>query len=276
MIERSSADQVELLDRRSESGWEAHAATSSEGPLATHPCVPAGIPGDAANVTPPSLRTASDADRRTDMITQTEHSALRRALELAAAPGVPLGPNPRVGCVLVAPDGKVLAEGHHRGAGAPHAEADALARAGTELPAGTTAVVTLEPCAHTGRTPPCTEALIAAGITRAVIARRDPNPLATGGIDRPREAGIDVDLDVPDDLSVEAAALNRGWEHGLQHDRPLVTAKMALTLDGRIAAADGTSRWITGARDDPAVEGQRDRKSTRLNSSHVAISYAGF
>ena len=182
------------------------------------------------------------------MITQTEHSALRRALELAAAPGVPLGPNPRVGCVLVAPDGKVLAEGHHRGAGTPHAEADALARAGTELPAGTTAVVTLEPCAHTGRTPPCTEALIAAGITRAVIARRDPNPLATGGIDRLREAGIDVDLDVPDDLSVEAAALNRGWEHGLQHDRPLVTAKMALTLDGRIAAADGTSRWITGER----------------------------
>lgn len=182
------------------------------------------------------------------MISQTEHSALRRALELAADPAVPLGPNPRVGCVLLAPGGEVLAEGHHRGAGTPHAEADALIRAGSDLPAGTTAVVTLEPCAHTGRTPPCTDALIAAGITRVVIAHRDLNPVATGGIDRLRAAGIDVDLDVPDALSVEAAALNRGWEHGLQYGRPLVTAKMALTLDGRIAAADGSSRWITGER----------------------------
>src|SRR5690625_872813 len=173
MIERSSADQVELLDRRSESGWEAHAATSSDGPLATHPCVPAAGLGDTATVTPPSLRTASDADRRTDMISQTEHSALRRALELAADPAVPLGPNPRVGCVLLAPGGEVLAEGPHRGAGTPHAEAHALIRAGSDLPAGTTAVVTLEPCAHTGRTPPCTDALIAAGITRVVIAHRD-------------------------------------------------------------------------------------------------------
>src|SRR5699024_7592995 len=168
--------------------------------------------------------------------------------ELAADPAVPLGPNPRVGCVLLAPGGEVLAEGHHRGAGTPHAEADALTRAGSDLPAGTTAVVTLEPCAHTGRTPPCTDALIAAGITRVVIAHRDLNPVATGGIDRLRAAGIDVDLDVPDALSVEAAALNRGWEHGLQYGRPLVTAKMALTLDGRIAAADGSSRWITGER----------------------------
>src|SRR5690625_2784857 len=170
MIERSSADQVELLDRRSESGWEAHAATSSEGPLATHPCVPAAGLGDTATVTPPSLRTASDADRRTDMISQTEHSALRRALELAADPAVPLGPNPRVGCVLLAPGGEVLAEGHHRGAGTPHAEADALIRAGSDLPAGTTAVVTLEPCAHTGRTPPCTDEIGRASCRERVLS----------------------------------------------------------------------------------------------------------
>ena len=180
------------------------------------------------------------------MITQTEHRALRDALDLAVDPAVPLGPNPRVGCVLVGPEGEVLAEGHHRGSGTAHAEADALARAGSPLPAGATAVVTLEPCAHTGRTPPCADALIAAGVSRVVIAHRDPNPAATGGINRLQTAGVDVDLDVPDDLADAAAALNRGWEHGLRHDRPLVTAKMAATLDGRIAAADGSSRWITG------------------------------
>src|SRR5699024_7547633 len=145
---------------------------------------------------------------------------------------VPLGPNPRVGCVLLSPSGEVLAEGRHRGAGTAHAEADALARASAP-PTGATAVVTLEPCAHVGRTGPCADALLEAGISRVVIARR-------------QEAGVDVELDVPEELGAAAAALNRGWEHGLQHARPLVTAKMALTLDGRAAAADGTSRWITG------------------------------
>lgn len=180
------------------------------------------------------------------MIDQAEHSALRRALDLAAHPSAPLGPNPRVGCVLLGPGGQVIAEGSHRGAGTPHAEADALTRAGARLPSGATAVVTLEPCTHTGRTPPCAEALRDAGVGRVVIAHRDPNPVATGGAEHLQAAGIDVDLDVPDELAAVAAALNRGWEHGLTHGRPLVTAKMALTLDGRIAAADGSSRWITG------------------------------
>lgn len=184
-------------------------------------------------------------------IDAAETRALRRALEIAADPAVPLGPNPRVGCVLLAPDGIVLAEGRHRGAGTAHAEADALARArersdiGAAL-AGATAVVTLEPCDHTGRTGPCTKALIEAGIARVVIARRDPNPVAAGGIDRLRAAGIEVVTAVPAELAEAAAALNRGWEHGLASSRPLVTAKTALTLDGRAAAADGTSRWITG------------------------------
>src|SRR5699024_11432414 len=109
-----------------------------------------------------------------------------------------------------------------------------------------------DPCAHAGRTAPCADALLEAGIGRVVIARTDPNPVASGGIDRLRAAGIDVELDVPEALAAAAAALNRGWEHGLRHSRPLVTAKTALTLDGRAAAADGTSQSITGS---PAREG---------------------
>lgn len=179
------------------------------------------------------------------MLAHAETAALRRALEIAADPAVPLGPNPRVGCLLLDAHGAVIAEGHHRGAGTPHAEIDALSRASVSV-AGATALVTLEPCAHHGRTGPCADALLEAGVARVVVARRDPNPLATGGVETLRAAGIDVELDVPEDLAAAAGLLNRGWEHGLQHDRPLVTAKTALTLDGRVAAADGSSRWITG------------------------------
>ncbi|MGP5673354.1 bifunctional diaminohydroxyphosphoribosylaminopyrimidine deaminase/5-amino-6-(5-phosphoribosylamino)uracil reductase RibD [Brachybacterium alimentarium] len=179
------------------------------------------------------------------MLAHAETAALRRALEIAVDPAVPLGPNPRVGCVLLDAHGAVIAEGHHRGAGTPHAEIDALSRASVSV-AGATALVTLEPCAHHGRTGPCADALLEAGVARVVVARRDPNPLATGGVETLRAAGIDVELDVPEDLAAAAGLLNRGWEHGLQHDRPLVTAKTALTLDGRVAAADGSSRWITG------------------------------
>ncbi|ATG56370.1 riboflavin biosynthesis protein RibD [Brachybacterium ginsengisoli] len=182
------------------------------------------------------------------MLLDTERGALTRALEIAGDPVVPLGPNPRVGCVLLSPAGEVLAEGRHRGAGTAHAEAAALAaaRSADISVVGATAVVTLEPCSHVGRTGPCADALISAGIARVVVARRDPNPVAAGGIERLRAAGIEVELGIDEDLAAAAAALNRGWEHGLQHARPLVTAKIALTLDGRAAAADGTSQWITG------------------------------
>ena len=208
-------------------------------------------------------------------IDAAETRALRRALEIAADPAVPLGPNPRVGCVLLAADGTVLAEGHHRGAGTAHAEADALARA-RELPGapaalrGATAVVTLEPCDHTGRTGPCTQALLEAGIARVVVARRDPNPQAAGGIDRLRAAGVEVVGDVPAELAATAAALNRGWEHGLAHARPLVTVKTALTLDGRAAAADGTSRWITG----PAAREEVHRLRTTCDAVLVGTGTA--
>jgi diaminohydroxyphosphoribosylaminopyrimidine deaminase/5-amino-6-(5-phosphoribosylamino)uracil reductase len=171
-----------------------------------------------------------------------ETDAMRRALALAADPVAPHGPNPRVGCVLLGADGSVLGEGFHRGAGTPHAEVAALAAAGSAA-SGATAVVTLEPCSHTGRTGPCTEALLAAGVARVVYAQADPNPLAAGGAAVLRGAGVDV---VEGVLAEEAAAINEAWSFAVTHGRPFVTWKAAATLDGRVGAADGTSRWITG------------------------------
>lgn len=174
-------------------------------------------------------------------VTAAEREAMRRALDLAASPEVPLGPNPRVGCVLLAPDGTTLAEGHHRGAGTPHAEADALARAGAAA-RGATAVVTLEPCNHEGRTPACARALVEAGVRRVVFAQSDANPVATGGADTMRAAGVEVLGGV---LADEAQAINRVWTFAMEHQRPFVTWKFATTLDGRSAAPDGTSRWVS-------------------------------
>jgi len=173
--------------------------------------------------------------------TDAERVAMRRALALAAAPGVPLGPNPRVGCVLLAADGTELAEGFHRGSGTPHAEAAALADAGEDA-RGATAVVTLEPCHHTGRTGPCSQALVDAGVRRVVFAQPDANPVASGGADALRAAGVDVEGGL---LVDEARALNRAWTFAVEHGRPFVTWKLATTLDGRSAAADGTSRWVS-------------------------------
>src|SRR6476469_4895729 len=131
---------------------------------------------------------APPMDRRS-----AEQAAMARALALAASPGVPLGPNPRVGCVLLAPDGSTVAEGFHRGAGTLHAEAAALAEAG-DAARGTVAVVTLEPCNHTGRTGPCARALVDAGVAGVVVAQPDPNPVAAGGAQTLRAAGLDVGL----------------------------------------------------------------------------------
>ena len=172
----------------------------------------------------------------------TLERAMRRALELAATPGVPLGPNPRVGCVLLAADGSEIAEGFHRGAGTPHAEAAALAVAG-DAARGATAVVTLEPCNHTGRTGPCAQALLDAGVARVVFAQPDPNPAAAGGAQTLRAGGVTVEMGL---LERESRALNRAWTFAMEHGRPFVTWKFAATLDGRSAAEDGSSRWITG------------------------------
>ena len=175
--------------------------------------------------------------------TPAETRAMSRALDLARSPGVPTGPNPRVGCVLLDPDGRTIAEGFHRGAGTPHAEVDALARAGDGA-RGTTAVVTLEPCNHTGRTGPCAEALVAAGVRRVVYAQDDPNPVAAGGATTLRDAGVDVDHGL---LAAEARTINPRWTFAVENGRPFVTWKFAATLDGRSAAADGTSRWVSSA-----------------------------
>lgn len=173
----------------------------------------------------------------------TELTAMTRALELAATPGVPLGPNPRVGCVLLDAEGHPVGEGFHRGAGTPHAEVDALAAAG-ERARGATAVVTLEPCHHTGRTGPCSAALVKAGVRRVVFAQADLNPVASGGALALRAAGVEV---VGGVLADRAAALNRVWTFAIDHGRPFVTWKFATTLDGRSAARDGTSRWISSS-----------------------------
>ncbi|GAA2744127.1 bifunctional diaminohydroxyphosphoribosylaminopyrimidine deaminase/5-amino-6-(5-phosphoribosylamino)uracil reductase RibD [Terrabacter aerolatus] len=166
---------------------------------------------------------------------------MRRALQLAAAGPWP-DPNPRVGCVVVAPDGTVVGEGFHHGAGTPHAEVEALREAG-DAARGATAYVTLEPCSHTGRTGPCADALADAGVARVVFAQSDPNPDAAGGAERLHAAGVHVTGGV---LADEAAALNERWARTVDLGRPLVTWKLATTLDGRSAAADGSSQWITG------------------------------
>lgn len=167
---------------------------------------------------------------------------MARALALAASGLGLTSPNPMVGAVLVK-DGVVVGEGAHLGAGGPHAEAVALAAAGMRA-RGAMCYVSLEPCAHHGRTPPCANALAAAGVSRVVAACRDPNPLVDGrGIAHLQAAGVEVRLGVGE---AEARALNRAFFGAVTRGRPHVTWKTAMTLDGKIAAWDGTSRWITG------------------------------
>lgn len=191
-------------------------------------------------------------------VTPAEQAAMARALELAATPGVPHGPNPRVGCVILGPDGEEVAEGFHRGAGSPHAEVDALRNAGEDA-RGATAVVTLEPCNHTSpRSGPCSEALAAAGVRRVVYGQADTNPVARGGAQALVAAGVEVEGGV---LADRARALNRAWTFAVEHGRPFVTWKLATTLDGRSAAADGTSRWVSSRaarRDTHLLRGECD------------------
>jgi diaminohydroxyphosphoribosylaminopyrimidine deaminase/5-amino-6-(5-phosphoribosylamino)uracil reductase len=151
-------------------------------------------------------------------------------------------PNPVVGCVLLTPGGEPIAEGWHERPGGPHAEVVALRQAGSRA-AGATAVVTLEPCAHTGRTRPCTDALIAAGVRRVLVAVRDPWPTASGGAERLRASGIEVEVGL---LADEATAVNEPWLVAVRRGRPFVTWLVRSSLDGRGAAADG-SRGLTGA-----------------------------
>ena len=176
------------------------------------------------------------------MTTQSAEAWMSRALVLARRGLYTAHPNPRVGCVLVR-DGQCVGEGWHERAGEPHAEAHALAAAG-EAARGATAYVTLEPCSHHGRTGPCCDALVAAGVARVVVAMQDPNPLVAGrGIARLEAAGIKVQVGV---LEAQVRALNAGFVSRMAQGRPFVRLKMAMSLDGRTAMRSGESQWITG------------------------------
>lgn len=177
------------------------------------------------------------------MFTADDHVHMAHALRLAQRGLNTTTPNPRVGCVVVR-DGMVVGEGWHERAGLPHAEVRALEQAG-EGARGATAYVSLEPCNHHGRTPPCSEALIAAGVSRVVSAMRDPNPKVAGeGLARLRQAGIRAECGL---LETAAQVLNIGFVSRMQRGRPWVRVKTAASLDGRTALANGLSQWITGA-----------------------------
>ncbi|MEW8656877.1 MAG: bifunctional diaminohydroxyphosphoribosylaminopyrimidine deaminase/5-amino-6-(5-phosphoribosylamino)uracil reductase RibD [Candidatus Thiodiazotropha endolucinida] len=166
---------------------------------------------------------------------------MARAIQLARLGWYSTHPNPRVGCLIVK-EGEVIAEGYHRRAGEPHAERNALAKAGVAAK-GATAYVTLEPCCHHGRTPPCTEALIKSGVKRVVVGMPDPNPLVAGqGLELLRQAGIQVTEGV---MRPQVEALNPGFIKRMIHGLPYIRCKMAMSLDGRTAMADGESQWIT-------------------------------
>ena len=179
--------------------------------------------------------------------TQAETTAMERALSLAARG--PKGVNPQVGAVILSPTGEVISEGWHRGAGTAHAEVDALSRLPEGSARGATAVVSLEPCNHTGRTGPCSRALLEAGVARVVYAVADPGDASSGGAARLRAAGVDIE---PGVLADAGTRLLDSWLSVQRLGRPHVTVKWAQSLDGRVAADDGTSRWITGpaARED--------------------------
>jgi diaminohydroxyphosphoribosylaminopyrimidine deaminase / 5-amino-6-(5-phosphoribosylamino)uracil reductase len=195
------------------------------------------------------------------MASPADIAAMRRALDLACTPGVPLGPNPRVGCVLLDEDGGVVADGYHRGEGHPHAEVEALRAAGDSA-RGCTAVVTLEPCNHIGRTGPCSTALRDAGIVRVVYAQPDANPVARGGAEALRTAGLDVEGGV---LADDARDVNPEWTFAVDNGRPFVTWKFAATLDGRSAATDGASQWIT------SPEARADVHRLRAESDAILV-----
>ena len=195
----------------------------------------------------------SPADRRLEL------DAMRAALTLARRGLGTVWPNPAVGCVILN-DGRVVGRGWTQPGGRPHGETEALRRAG-EAARGAVAHVSLEPCCHWGQTPPCVDALIAAGVRRVVVALEDPDPRVAGqGLRRLRAAGLDVDVGL---CAEEAAELNAGFLSRLRLGRPLVTFKLATSLDGRIATASGESQWITGP---PARE-----RAHALRASHDAI-----
>ncbi len=193
---------------------------------------------------------------------------MARALQLAARGLNTTRPNPRVGCVIVR-DGKVIGEGWHERAGEPHAETLALRAAGAAA-RGATCYVTLEPCSHYGRTPPCSEALVQAGVARVVAAMSDPNPRVAGeGLRQLQAAGVEVGTGL---LAGEAEALNVGFCQRMRKGRPWLRAKVGMSLDGRVAMANGESRWISGEAARADVQRWRARSCAVLTGVNTVIA----
>lgn len=198
----------------------------------------------------------------------TDARYMARALELARRGRFTTTPNPNVGCVIVR-DGTIVGEGWHQRAGEPHAEVHALRMAG-EQARGATAYVTLEPCSHHGRTPPCCNALIAAGVSRVVAAMQDPNPQVAGrGLWRLQQAGIEVSHGL---MMAEAEALNRGFLKRMRTGFPWIQLKLGASLDGRTAMASGESKWITSAAARRDVQQFRAQSSAILTSSATVLA----
>lgn len=204
-----------------------------------------------------SHRRPGGIDVRGRRVQALDEAFMRRALELAALARGRTHPNPMVGCVIVR-DGRIIGEGWHRAAGLPHAEAEAIADAGGPAAVrGASVYVTLEPCAHYGRTPPCADLLVQAAPREVIIAHGDPNPRVQGrGIAKLRAAGIDVQIGV---CAAEARRLNEAWLTATTAGRPFFALKYAMTLDGKIAAASGQARWITGEAARSFAHRLRDR-----------------
>lgn len=199
---------------------------------------------------------------------EADHRYMSRALQLARRGIYTTHPNPRVGCILVKED-QLLAEGWHQQAGGPHAEIHAINNAGGAA-RGANCYVTLEPCAHTGKTPPCTETIIAAGIKRVVIATIDPNPLVSGmGVDTLNRAGIITETGL---MQMQAQALNPGFEMRMRNGRPYVRCKLAMSVDGRTAMADGKSQWITGEAARADVQKLRAGSSAIMTGINTVVA----
>jgi len=197
-----------------------------------------------------------------------DHLAMARALRLAELGLYTTQPNPRVGCVIAQGE-QIIGEGWHQRAGEPHAEVFALREAGTQA-RGATAYVTLEPCAHYGRTPPCADALVAAGIARVVVAHEDPFPRVAGqGLSKLREAGISLDIGLMREAAWE---LNRGFFSRVQRGRSWVRVKLAMSLDGRTALSNGDSKWISGDAARADVQHWRARSSAIMTSSATVLA----
>ncbi|MDR2035275.1 MAG: bifunctional diaminohydroxyphosphoribosylaminopyrimidine deaminase/5-amino-6-(5-phosphoribosylamino)uracil reductase RibD, partial [Coriobacteriales bacterium] len=198
----------------------------------------------------------------------TESHYMQRAIELAQKGGGWVNPNPQVGAVVVK-DGRIVGEGYHARCGQAHAEIAALESC-KEPPVGATLYVTLEPCCHTGKTPPCTEAIIASGITRVVVGSDDPNPLvAGGGVAALRRAGIEV---VTAFMKEECDKLNRIFFYSVRTRTPYVLAKYAMTADGKIATRTGASKWSTGEAARRDVHRLRNRYAAIMVGINTVLS----